>query len=184
VFINDLGPKQLELLHEAIPRAAAIGFLANLGNPNAGQQLKGMQDGARAAGKRIISLEARSESDIDGAITLLAEQHGDALIVGADPFLGVQYEQIVTLAARHRIAVVSGRLSANAGGLIGYGNNIDEAYREVGAYAGRILNGEKPRDLPVLRASKFDLIVNLKTAKALGLTIPPTLLARADEVIE
>jgi putative ABC transport system substrate-binding protein len=184
VFINDLGPKQLELLHEAAPRAAAVGFLSNPGNPNAGQQLKGMQDAARAAGSRIISLQAQSESDIDGAITILAEQHGDALIVSADPFLGVQFERIVALAARHRIGVVSGRLSAKAGGLIGYGNKVEEAYREVGVYTGRILNGEKPADLPVVRATTFELVVNLKTAKALGLTIPPTLLARADEVIE
>jgi putative ABC transport system substrate-binding protein len=184
VFINDLGPKQLELLHEAAPRAAAVVFLSNPGNPNAGQQLKGMQDAARAAGSRIISLQAQSESDIDGAITILAEQHGDALIVSADPFLGVQFERIVALAARHRIGVVSGRLSAKAGGLIGYGNKVEEAYREVGVYTGRILNGEKPADLPVVRATTFELVVNLKTAKALGLTIPPTLLARADEVIE
>ena len=184
VFINDLGPKQLQLLHEAAPRALAIGFLANPSNPNAGQQVKEMQDAARAAGKRIIALQARSASDVDGAITTLAEQHGDALIVAADPFLGVQYEQIVALAARYRIAVVSGRLSAQAGGLIGYGNEIEDAYREVGVYTGRILNGEKPADLPVVRAAKFNLVINLKTARTLGLRIPPTLLARADEVIE
>lgn len=184
VFINDLGPKQLELLHEVAPKMAAIGFLANPSNPNAGQQLKGMQDAARAVGKRIISLKARVERDIDDAVTMLAEQHGDALIVGADPFLGVQYEKIVALAARHRIAVVSGRLLANAGGLIGYGNKVEDAYREVGVYTGRILNGEKPADLPVVRAIKFELVINLKTAKALGLTIPPSVLARADEVIE
>src|SRR5206468_3245034 len=167
VFINDLGPKQLELLHEAAPKAAAIGFLANPSNPNAGQQLKGMRDAAHAVGKRIIALEARSETDIDGAITILVEQHGDALIVSADPFLGVQYEQIVALAAKHRIPVVSGRLLAIAGALIGYGNKNEAAYRMVGVYAGRILNGEKPADLPVVRATKFDLVVNLKTAKVL-----------------
>ena len=184
VFINDLGPKQLELLHEAAPGAAAIGFLANPNNPNAGQQLKGMRDAAGAAGKRIIALEARLASDIDGAIARLAEQHGDALIVAADPFLGTQFERIVALATGRRIAVVSGRLFAQAGGLIGYGNRVEDAYREVGVYTGRILNGERPADLPVVRATKFDLVVNLKTARALGLTIPPSILARADEVIE
>jgi putative tryptophan/tyrosine transport system substrate-binding protein len=181
VFINDLGPKQLELLNEVAPKAAAIGFLTNPNNPNVGQQLKGMQD---AAGKRIIALQARSEIDIAGAIANLAEQHGDALIVSADPFLGVHYDQIVRLAEKHRIGVVSSRLFAKAGGLIGYGNRIEDAYREVGVYTGRILNGEKPADLPVIRATRFDLVVNLKTTRALGLTIPPSILARADEVIE
>jgi len=183
-FTNDLGPKQLELLYEAAPSAAAVGFLTNPSNPNAGQQLQGMQDAARPTGIRIIALQARSQSDIDGAFTVLAEQHGDALIVGADPFLSVQHKQIVALAARHRIGAVSGRLFAAAGGLIGYGNRIEDSYREVGVYTGRILNGEKPADLPVVRPTKFDLVVNLQTAKALGLSIPPTLLARADEVIE
>ncbi len=184
VFINDLGPKQLELLNEVAPKMAAIGFLANPSTPNAGRQLKEMQDGARAVGKRIIALEARSESDIDGAIAILAEQHGDALIVGADPFLGVQYRKIVALAAKHRIPVVSGRLFAVTGGLIGYGNKVEDAYREVGVYTGRILNGEKPADLPIVRATQFELVINLKTARALGLTIPSSILARADEVIE
>ena len=184
VFINDLGPKQLDLLGDAVPKASAIGFLVNPSNPNAAQQVKVMQEAARAVGKRIIALQATSVSDIDNAMTVLAEQHGDALIVAADPALGVQYDQIITRATRIRIPVVSGRSSVNAGALISYGNNIPDAYHKVGLYTGRILNGEKPANLPIVRATKFELVVNLRTAKALDLPIAPTLLARADEVIE
>jgi putative ABC transport system substrate-binding protein len=184
VFINDLGPKLLELLHEAVPGATAIGFLNNPSNPNATDQLKRMQDAARALGSRLIALEARVDSDIPGAMADLAEQHGNALIVGADPFLGFHFGQIATLAARQRIPVVSSRLFVQTGALMGYGNNLDDAYRSVGLYAGRILKGEKPAELPVVRSTKFDLIINLKTARTLGLAIPPTLLARADEVVE
>ena len=184
VFINDLAPKQLELLREAMPRAVVIGFLANPSNPNSSAQLKELEAAASAAGQRIISLQARTAADIEGEITTLAKQQGEALIVAADPFLGIHYEQTVALAAKHRIAVVSGRLVPKAGGLIGYGNKLEDAYWQVGQYTGRILAGEKPGDLPIVRATRFELVVNLKAAKALGLVIPPALLARADEVIE
>lgn len=184
VFINDLGPKQLELLHEAMPGASAIGFLTNPGNPNAGRQLQGMEDAAQAIGKRIIALQARSASELDSAIAVLVQQRGEALIVAADPFLGTQYERIVALASRHRIAVVSARLSADAGGLFGYGNKVEDAYREVGIYTGRVLKGARPADLPVVRAAKFTLAINLKTARSLGIAIPAAVLARADELIE
>ncbi len=185
VFLNDLGPKRLELLLELAPNATVIGFLVNLDNPNADYQLKGIREAASARGRRVLILGVRTEADIDAAFAALAEQHGDGLVVGADPFFGARVKQIAALAERHRLPTVySDRAFAEAGGVIAYGNDVAAAYHQVGLYAGQVLKGAKPADLPVVRATKFELFVNITTAKALGLAVPASLLARADEVIE
>ena len=185
IFTNDLGPKRLQLLREAVPKAGVIGYLANLDNPNLEIQVSGMQEAARLAGARILVLGVRAEPDIEAAIGGLAEQGGDGLVVGADPFLGSIGRKIAALAARHRIPAIAGnRLFAEAGGLIAYSNRIDDAYRQVGLYTGRVLHGAKPADLPVVQPTRFELFINLQTAQALGLAVPQSILARADEVIE
>lgn len=185
VFLNDLGPKRLELLLQLAPTATVIGFLINPDNPNAEFQVSSMLKAAQAGGQQIVVLAARTEADIDAAFARLAERHGDALIVGADPFFGGRDRQIAALALQHRVPATSnGRRFVEGGGIFSYGNDSADAYHQVGVYAGRVLKGARPADLPVVRATKFELFINLKTAKALGLTIPPTLLARADEVFE
>ena len=182
-FTITLGPKRLEIFRELLPNAGRIALLVNPKslNPDA----KEVQEAARAIGQSVHVLEAANEGDIDVAFRALMQQRDEGLIVVSNPLFTSRREQIVTLANYHRIAAIYPlREYVAAGGLISYGASIRDAYRQSGVYAGQILKGARPADLPVLQPAKFELTVNLKTAKALGLDIPPTLLARADEVIE
>jgi ABC-type uncharacterized transport system substrate-binding protein len=184
-FSADLGPKRLGLLLELVPKAAIIALLVNPMNPEATSQPADVQGTARTLGRQLHILNASTEKEIDTAFAMLVQQRTEALIVGGDPFFVNRREQLITLAARQPVpAIYPSREYAADGGLISYGNDIADAYRKAGIYTGRILNGAAPADLPVERLTKFELVINLKTAKALGLEIPPTLLARADEVIE
>jgi putative ABC transport system substrate-binding protein len=179
-----LGAKRLELLRELVPGASVIGYLFNAKNPNSGY-LSEVQAAARAMGQQILLLNASSESDIDLAFATLVQRGGDALLIGDDPFLDGRGNQLAMLAARHAIPTMYYYgYFVSGGGLISYGVTEDHRRRQVGVYAGRILKGAKPTDLPILQPTKFELVINLKTAKALGITVPPSLLARADEVIE
>ena len=181
----ELDAKRMELLREFLPGAKVIGALLNPNRPNPAVQLKGVQVAAQAVGWQLVVLNATTERDIETAFSALVQQRADALLVTADPFLTRRSEQIAALAARHAIPTVyPWRDSVPIGGLISYSTSLSDAYRQAGLYVVRILKGEKPADLPVLQPTKFELAINLKTAKALGLTVPPTLLARADEVIE
>jgi putative tryptophan/tyrosine transport system substrate-binding protein len=184
-LVAELGGKSLGLLRELVPKAAVIAFLGNPNNPSTEDQLKERQEAARASGVRIAPLAAGSEDDLDAAFTAIAQQRHDALVVAADPFFFSQRDKIAALAARHAIPAIYGRREfPAAGGLISYGTSLADTYRQIGIYVGRILKGEKPADLPVLQPTKFELVINLKTAKMLGLDIPPGVLAIADEVIE
>ena len=182
---SELVSKRLGLLHDLIPKATIIGLLLNPNDPRAETQSGDMQEAARALGLQIHMVNASTEGEIDSAFATLARLRAGALIVGTGEFFNSRPEQLAELAARHAMpAFYQLREFAAAGGLISYGTSITDAYRQAGVYTGRILKGEKPADLPVLRPTKFELIINLKTAKALGLTIPPGVLAIADEVIE
>jgi putative tryptophan/tyrosine transport system substrate-binding protein len=182
-FTITLGPKRLELLRELVPMTKSIAMLVN--PASFGNDMADVEAAARQLGLKTRSLNARNEQDIDIAFRDLARQPADALIIISNPLFTSRREQIVTLANHHRIPTIySLREFAAAGGLVSYGASIGNAYRQTGVLAGRILKGAKPADLPVQQPSKFELVINLKTAKALGLTVPPHLLARADEVIE
>jgi putative ABC transport system substrate-binding protein len=181
----ELAPKRLELLSELVPKAKVIGLLVNPNNPNTDQTIREMHEAARAKGLELHTLKAETESGIDTAFATLTELHAEALVVGSDPdFYGLK-EHLVALAARHAVpAIYPWRETGAAGGLISYGTNLTAVFHEAGTYVGKILKGAKPADLPVEQPVKFDLVINMKTAKALGLTVPPLLLATADEVIE
>jgi putative ABC transport system substrate-binding protein len=184
-LINELAAKEIELLHELVPKAAVIGFLANPSDPNYGPDTKGAQAAADALGHKLVVVKASTQSEIDPAFVALAQQHISALFVNADPLFTVSGPKIFALAARHAMLTVSSLEGfATNGGLISYGSSINDANRQLGVYTGRILKGTRPGDLPVVQPTKLQLVINLKTAKVLGLTVPPSLLARADEVIE
>jgi putative tryptophan/tyrosine transport system substrate-binding protein len=181
----ELQAKQLELLHELIPGAATVGFLINPDAPDAAAQTARAQAAARALGLTLVVVEARGEGDFDAALGALGDQHAGALLVGGDEFLMSASAQIAALAGRRSLPAIGPlRVFPFAGGLASYGASLAEALHQAGSYVGRILNGAKPADLPFVEAAKFDLVINLKTAKALGLTVPQSLLQRADEVIE
>jgi putative tryptophan/tyrosine transport system substrate-binding protein len=185
ILAVDLNPKRLELLKELLPRARVIALLVDPRNANNQRVMREMQEAAQAKGVQLRVLKASSESEIDAALDSLAQRQIEALFVDTDGYFNSRREQIVALAARHAVpAIYAYRDQAAAGGLISYGPSLTEANRQVGMYSGMILKGAKPADLPVVQPTSFELIVNLKTAKTLGLTIPPSVLARADEVIE
>jgi putative tryptophan/tyrosine transport system substrate-binding protein len=184
-FVNTLGAKRLELLRELVPSATVIGFLVNPTNPTSESQTSDVQAAARAHGIELLILNASSERDLDAAFTSFVQQRVNAIIIGADSLFLSRRDQLVALAARHALPAIHYlREFADAGGLISYGASITDAYRLAGGYAGRILKGEKPADLPVQQTVKFELAINASTAKALGLTVPDKLLALADAVIE
>jgi putative tryptophan/tyrosine transport system substrate-binding protein len=182
----EIGVKRLGLLHELLPAAKRFAALLNRDDPVAGMSLLDLEAAAAALGLRqLLVLSASSEREIDAVFASLAQQQVSALLVSADALFVSRREKLVASAAHHSIpAIYDLREFAAAGGLMSYGSSLTDAYRQVGVYTGRILRGEKPADLPVQKAVKVEFVINLKTAKALGLTIPPTLLARADEVIE
>jgi len=181
----ELSPKRLELLSELVPQVGVIALLVNPNNSNTERTTRDMQEAARAKGVQLHILTAGTESEIDAAFATLVQLHAGALVVGGDPFFANRREQLATLATTRGVpAIYQSREFAEAGGLISYGLNFTAAFRQVGIYAGRILKGVKPDDLPVQQPTTFELVVNLKTAKALGLTVPPSILARVDEVIE
>ena len=185
VFLIGLEGKRLGLLREVVPQAGLMGLLVNPRSPDFETQSKGLQDAARAIGQQIVVVEAGSEDEVDAAFATLAHRRVGALIVAADQFFTVRREQIVALTARYTMpAIYELREYAVAGGLISYGPSQSDAYRRGGVYVGRILKGEKPGDLPVDLGTRYDLVINLATAKAFGIEIPPKLLALADEVIE
>jgi len=181
----ELGPKRLELVRELVPAATVIALLINPTNPNAENLLRDHQAAARTFGIQLHVLRASNESEIDVIFSTLGQVGAEALVIGADTFFISRSKQLAALALRHALpAIFQYPEFAAAGGLMSYGGSLTDAYRQVGVYTGRILKGEKPADLPVQQSTKAELIINLKTAKALGLSVPPTLLARADEVIE
>ena len=185
IFQQVLEGKRLGLLRELVPAATLIAVLLNPTNANFQTQLRGVQDAAGALGHQVNILSASTEPDIGKAFVSVTESRAGALLIGSDPFFNNERDQIVALAARHAIpAIYEGREFAMAGGLASYGTSLADAYRQAGIYTGRILNGEKPADLPVVQPAKFDFVINLKSAKALGLDVPPGLSAGADEIIE
>jgi putative ABC transport system substrate-binding protein len=184
-FIAELGSKQLSLLHEVAPAAARVGLLVNPNSPPSERVARDVMAAAAAMDLHIEVVEASNSREIEAAFATLVRNRADALLVGPDALFLTRRLQIATLATRHAIPTLYNvREYAEAGGLMGYGTNQTEAYRQFGVYTGKILKGIKPADLPVVQSTKFELVINLSTARALGLEIPPTLLARADEVIE
>jgi putative tryptophan/tyrosine transport system substrate-binding protein len=185
VFTARLGAKRLALLHELIPAATTIAILLNPKNPDSEDEAKDVQEAARALGVQILVLQAGTENEIDAAFTKLVEQRIGALMLGADTFFTSQRARIATLSTYLRIPTAdSVREFSEAGGFASYGASLAGVYRQAGVYVGRILKGDKPADLPVLLPTAFEFVINLKTAKILGLEVPPGVSARADEVIE
>ena len=184
-LVVELHPKRLELLSDLVPQARVIGLLVNPDSPQTERVLRGMQEAARAKGIQLLVVKASTASEIDAALATFSQQGPGALVVQADPFFNSRRDQLVALAARYAVpAIYEGRQFAMAGGLISYGASLTAVYRQLGIYAGKILQGAKPADLPVQQPTAFDLVINLKTAEALGLTIPRTMLDLANEVIE
>jgi putative ABC transport system substrate-binding protein len=182
---GDLVAKNLGLLHELVPNARTFAVLANTTNPIAESFTKDMQVAAGALGMQLYVLNASTETDIEAAFATLTRRPADAMLVTIDPFFFSRAARFAALAAIHRVPAIYGRRPfAEAGGLVSYGDDVAASYHQAGAWTARILKGEKPADLPVIQTNKFELVINLKAAKALGLDVPPALLARADEVIE
>jgi ABC-type uncharacterized transport system substrate-binding protein len=180
-----LEAKRMQLLHELVPKAALIAVLVNPKTPDLETEIAELQAAANTIGWRTYVEKADSVEGLEAAFNAIVQHHADALLVAADPFFTSRREQITALAARYVIpAIYELREYPIAGGLVSYGTSLADGYRQAGVYAGRILKGAKPADLPVMQPTKFDFVINLKTAKALGLAVPPTLLATADEVIE
>jgi len=185
VIGDELTAKRLELLSELVPRARVIALLMNPNNASAERVIRDVQEAARTKGLQLHVLKASSESEIDTAFASLVQLHAGALVVGGDPFLTSRREQLVALASRRAVpSIYMWREFVASGGLISYGPSLTSAFRLVGHYAGKVLKGAKPADLPVQQPTKFELVINLKTAKALGLPIPQSVLLRADQVIE
>jgi putative ABC transport system substrate-binding protein len=181
----ELGPKQLEVLRELLPSATVMAALVNPTNPNAETHSNDLRTAARSLGLQLHVLHASTERDFDTVFASLSQIRAGAVVIGADAFFVSRSAQLGELTARHKVpAIYQFREFAAAGGLLSYGSSITDSYRQVGIYTGRILKGEQPADLPVQQSTKVELIINMKTAKALGLTFPLTLLGRADEVIE
>jgi putative ABC transport system substrate-binding protein len=184
-FGGVLGAKRLELLRQLVPKATTIAVLVMPNTPNTEAERRDVEAAAQALGQHLLVLNANSDREIDAAFSTIAERGVGALLVGSGTLFVAKRERVVALAARHALpASYHLREFVAAGGLMSYGASITDAYRQAGSYAGRILKGEQPGELPVVRSSKFEFVINIKTAKALALEIPPTLLARADEVIE
>ena len=186
-LVSELSGKQLGLLRDLVPKAATIAALrdSGFGRTSSTIALRDARDATAALGQKLIVLEASTVEEIDAQFARLDKEPADAIFVGTSPFFFTRAGQIVALASRHRIpAIYARREFAEAGGLMSYGFNVADTYRELGRYAGRILKGEKPADLPISQATKFELVINLKAAKALDLTIPPGVFALADEIIE
>jgi putative ABC transport system substrate-binding protein len=186
LVVGELTAKRLALLRELVPGAVRVALLVNPANTvNAETTLRDVEPAARAMGLQIEVLKASTSREIDAAFATFVRERPDALLVGGDPFFRARRVQLANLASHHSIpATYALRDYAEAGGLTSYGSNLTDSYRQVGVYTGRILKGAKPADLPVVQASKFELVINAQTARLLGLTVPPQLLARADEVIE
>jgi putative tryptophan/tyrosine transport system substrate-binding protein len=185
IFQQVLEGKRLGLLRELVPSVASIAVLLNPTNANFQTQLRGVQDSARDLGQQVSILSANTEREIDVAFASVAQSGARALLVGSDPFFSSERDQVIALAARHAIpAIYEGREFATAGGLASYGASLADAYRQAALYAGRILKGEKPADLPIVQPTKFEFVINLKTAKTLGLDVSPGLVASADEIVE
>ena len=181
----EVAPKRLELMHEVVPTATIMAALLNPAYPSAETQLRDLQAAARSLGLQLHVLRASNARDVDGAFTTLAQLRAGALVISSDPFFNSRTEQLAALALRHAVPTIfQYREFVAAGGLMSYGGSIMDSYRQAGVYTGRILKGERPADLPVQQTTKVELIINLKTAKALGLTVSLPLLGRADEVIE
>jgi ABC-type uncharacterized transport system substrate-binding protein len=187
VFISSvLGAKRLELLHQLVPKATTIGMIVDASSPDITEaEQRDVQAAAQQIGQQLIVLDVTSDRDIEPAFATFVQRGASAVLVGASPFLTSHRASIIALAARHALpAIYNLREFVTAGGLMSYGSSITDAFRQAGIYAGRILKGEKPADLPVMQSTKFEFVINLEAAKALGLAVPPTLLAIADEVIE
>jgi putative ABC transport system substrate-binding protein len=185
IFAGALEGKRLGLLHEMVPRATTIAALIHPNYAAAETQLRDVEEAAARLGVRLVIVRANAESEFDAAFTTLIKERAGALLVCASPFFNARRQQLVVLATRHAVpAIYEWRDFAEAGGLMSYGTSLADAYRQIGQYAGRILKGEKPADLPVVQSTKFEFVINLSTAKALGIAVPPMLSARADEVIE
>jgi putative ABC transport system substrate-binding protein len=184
-FAAGLEAKRLGLLHEMVPKATTIAVLVNPNYSGSENQLREVQEAAASLGVQLVIVRANVESDFDAAFSTLVQQRATALLVCASPFFNIRRQQLVVLAARHTLPTIyEWREFAAAGGLMSYGTSLADAYRQAGVYAGRILKGAKPADLPVVQSTKFEFVINLPTARALGLEVPATLLARADKVIE
>jgi putative tryptophan/tyrosine transport system substrate-binding protein len=185
LFAYEMESKRLGLLHEAVPTAKTIAVLFNPANPTVASQVRDVRETAQRLGVELIVLNASAESEFEGVFAAMTQQHAGALLVGANPFFFSRRARLIALAAQYRLpAIYEWREFALDGGLMSYGTVLTDAYSQAGNYAGRILNGEKPGDLPVVQPTKYQFVINLKTAKSLGLEISPTLSARADQVIE